>query len=319
MSSDAAEDTPRFNAPEGPKVPPPKQAIAPTPDLYEELVADCFVNLAKTSLTFGPPLADGSLVHDNGCGTGAASEAVMAAVGQSVKVSIKATDVDARARSILQKKAEAHSWSIDIEEGNALELKGIHDHEFDLSITNGVLFTLPLTRIQGRPSNEVRAEEEREGEIYANAIKAVNEIHRTLKPGGTAIINTWKYVPNLEPVQTASRETRPPGTKVPRDGFDVWSDAEFLERIIRKGGFEKIAMHECPVSTTVLEMKRYVAMLWSCVGGAGADSWLASDEENWDLALDVVERQLRKTPGFRELPDGRLHLEFVANIAIATK
>ncbi|KAI0140424.1 S-adenosyl-L-methionine-dependent methyltransferase [Xylariaceae sp. FL1272] len=309
MSSNTAEDTSQFNAPEGPKASPPKQAIAPTPDLYEELVADCFVNLAKASLTFAPPLTDGSLIHDNGCGTGAASEAVIATVGESVKVSIKATDVDARARGILKKKAEAHSWNIVIEEGDALELEGIPNDEFDLSIANGVLFTLPL----------VKVEEGHEGEVYAKAVKVVNEIHRTLKPGGTAIINTWKYVPNLEPVQTASRETRPAGTRVPRDGFDVWSDPEFLERIIRKGGFDKIEVHECPVSTTVLEMKRYVAMLWSFIGGAGADSWLASDEENWDLALDVVDRQLRKTPGFRELPDGRIQLEFVANVAIATK
>lgn len=90
-----------MNAPEGELRFVPKQALAPTPQLYDELVFDSMENLAKASLELVTPITAGSVVNDNGCGTGAASAALVASLpGQSSDVSIKGTDINDDALNI---------------------------------------------------------------------------------------------------------------------------------------------------------------------------------------------------------------------------
>lgn len=57
-----------MNAPEGEVKFVPKQALAPSPQLYDELVSDSMENLAKASLTLIPRFASGATINDNGCG-----------------------------------------------------------------------------------------------------------------------------------------------------------------------------------------------------------------------------------------------------------
>lgn len=45
-----------------------------------------------------------------------------------------------------------------------------------------------------------------------HGIDAVKEMHRTLKPGGKVILKLWAYVPDMEPLEAAARDTRPDGT-----------------------------------------------------------------------------------------------------------
>ena len=76
----------------------PKQAIAPTAKLYRELVADGMDNMAKTYLTQITPIPHGAMIHDNGCGVGAGTAAVVAAISDpSTKISIKVTDINEEA------------------------------------------------------------------------------------------------------------------------------------------------------------------------------------------------------------------------------
>ncbi|PVI02658.1 hypothetical protein DM02DRAFT_717261 [Periconia macrospinosa] len=66
-----------MNAPEGNNPFVPKQAIVPTFEFYKELAADGVMNLARTSLAQIPSIQDGAIIHDNGCGTGAATVSVI--------------------------------------------------------------------------------------------------------------------------------------------------------------------------------------------------------------------------------------------------
>ena len=125
----------------------------------------------------------------------------------------------------------------------------------------------------------------------------------------------------MEPLQTASKATRPPGTPLPRMGMQKWSDPEFLRETVEKGGFEKdkITLKKAGMYCTVPELTHFATMLWSFIGGTSEVGWLKSDEENWDKAIEVIKDELKKTDGFEALSDGKAKLKFVANIAIATK
>lgn len=287
-----------MNGPEGTVTFVPKQAVAPTPELYDELIADTMEQLAQSSLSFLSPIADGSILHDNGCGTGAATAAIMSAIaGKSVNISIKATDNNGDALNFYQQQATKDSWPAEASnmDSNALDFD---DNTFTHSIGNALVFVL------------------------ANDGKdAIKEAHRTLKSGGTAIFNSWAHVPNMQPLRDAVRATRPQGSPPPRQGMEKWSDGGFLRDLMEQGGFavDNIVIKHSDIFITVLDMHRYANMLWSFIGGTTPIGWLKSDEANWDKAIDVIKESLRETDGFEELGDGKFRLKFVSNIAIATK
>ncbi|KAK6070663.1 hypothetical protein SCUP515_08272 [Seiridium cupressi] len=289
---------PTMNAPEGQVKFMPQQAIAPTPQLYDELVSDSMENLAKASLGLIPPICSGAVINDNGCGTGAATAAIVASImGRSLDMAIKGTDINNSALNLYRKRAAAKSWPAEAihADSNALTFDA---DTFTLTIGNALLFVL---------AND--------------GIDAVKEVHRTLKPGGLAVFNSWKYVPNMAPLEAAAKATRPEGIPLPRSGLDKWMRAEHLRDIIAQGGFDKaqVTMHQANVHVTTSEIDRYVNMLWSFIGGTTPAGWLESDEENWDKALDIIKWELKKTEGYTEIEDGRLRLQFIANIAVAKK
>jgi len=156
----------------------PKQAITPTPELYDELVVDCMEKLATVSLAQTPGILSHAVIHDNGCGTGAAIAAIMESVSSSsTEISIKATDINDNALAIYQKSAIDKDWPADGIRMDSTSLS-FSDDTFTHSIGNALLFVLPN-----------------------DGIDALKEMYRTLKPGGIAIVNSWAYIPNMVPIQ----------------------------------------------------------------------------------------------------------------------
>jgi ubiquinone/menaquinone biosynthesis C-methylase UbiE len=288
-----------MNNPESDKTFVPRQALSPTPQLYDELVGDGMENLAKATVAELLPITSGAKIHDNGCGTGAGTAAIAGAtVHIANTLKIHGTDINDSALEIYKQKAAEHGWPAEaaLMDSNALSFP---DDTFSHSINTAFLFVLP-----------------------GDGIDAVKETYRTLTPGGTAAFNSWAYVPNMDPIQLAAKLTRPEGTPLPRRGMEKWEPSKFLQGVVEKGGFDKAktyAVQRDVFCTTTTGIHRYATMLWSFIGGTSAEGWLQSDEDKWDEALKIVETELRKTDGFAELEDGRLRLKFTANIVIATK
>jgi len=286
-----------MNAPKNDNKFVPKQAYAATPQLYDKIVGFGMENLAKASLS-NETIHDGITIHDNGCGTGAGSAAIMSLIADKHKnISIKATDIDNNALAVYQARAEKENWPSKCINVDCHSLP-FADNSIDLSLWNNLVFILPQESTLG-----------------------LKETYRTLKPGGKIVVNSWAYIPNLEPMQVTAMTTRPPGTQLPRDGLDEWYNANKLEEVLIKGGFEKdkIVVEKVEVFTETVEIVQYATMLWSFVWGSTEAGWLKSDEERWDEAIAIFVRELRKTEGFEELEDGRARLRFMANVATATK
>lgn len=185
-----------MNAPENDKKFTPKQALQPTPQLYDLLISDSMENLAISSISQAPSIPSGSFLHDNGCGTGAATKAIVQAVSASgVNVSIQGTDINDNALDTYKASAVKESWPAEAAHQDSLKLD-IANNTFSHSILNALLFVLP-----------------------SDGVGAISEAYRTLKPGGIMLTNSWHYVPNMEPIQTAAKLTRPEGTPLPRQGM----------------------------------------------------------------------------------------------------
>ncbi|KAF8861795.1 hypothetical protein BDZ45DRAFT_713164 [Acephala macrosclerotiorum] len=257
----------------------PKQALAQSPALYDGLIADCMENLAAVTLSETLTIPSRSVLHDNGCGAGAGTVAIVSSLSDpTAKITIKGTDINEAALEIYRQKAIEKEWPAEALNMDSAAVK-FPDETFRHSLSNALLFVLPN-----------------------DGISAVKEVHRTLKPDGVTLFNTWSLVPNMHPIQTASALTRPPGTPLPCQGLENWTQSSFLLSILQAGGF------------------KYAIILWSLIGGMGVSGWLESDEERWDEAVDVVVRELRGGDGFAEVKGGSgVRLRFVANVAVARK
>lgn len=287
-----------MNGPESNNPFKPKQALAATPALYHELVGDGMENLAKVTLSQMAAIPTNAVVHDNGCGTGAATAAVMADLENStVPISVRATDINEDAIKMYRQNASEKEWPAEAKRMDSTKLD-FPDGTFTHSISNALLFVLPN-----------------------DGIDAVKETYRTLRPGGIATFNCWAYGPNIQPLNAASKATRPADTPGLRHGLDKWENIEHLRSVLETGGFakDKIEVAKKDVYVTTAELTHYSSMLWSFIGGTSTAGWIQSDEDNWDRAIEVVKEELKKTDGYQALDGGRAKLKFVANIAIATK
>ncbi|KAF5675759.1 hypothetical protein FHETE_2362 [Fusarium heterosporum] len=285
-----------MNAPESDLKFSPKQALVPTPALYGEIVGDGMEQLAAVSLSCIDSLGPDAVVHDVGCGLGAATSAVVANF-KGEGVLIKGSDinkdvVDAYRQNIAKNKWPAEAFEMD---ASALDFP---EETFTLSIASGVIFVLPN-----------------------DGIDAVKEMYRTLKPGGIAIVNSWAYTPTIPAIHAACKKTRPLGTPLPRQGLEKWEDNDFLRAVVIKGGFtpENVSLEKRNVFVTVGDLKRFATMIWSFIAGTTTAGWLESDEESWDAAVDEVVEGLMLTEGYEKLADGKNKIMFKANIAVARK
>jgi ubiquinone/menaquinone biosynthesis C-methylase UbiE len=137
--------------------------------------------LAAATLSYLTPLSDGSKIHDNGCGTGAATAAIMSSISPTNQISINGTDINVRAVELYNQLAVEKNWPAKAASMDSTALSSAKD-TFTHSIGNALLFVLP-----------------------DDGVGAVKEMYRTLKPGGIAAVNSWPYVPNGSPSKSPPR------------------------------------------------------------------------------------------------------------------
>ncbi|KAH8648656.1 S-adenosyl-L-methionine-dependent methyltransferase [Xylariales sp. PMI_506] len=278
----------------------PKQAMAPTPEHYNMLVGNGMQKLAEISLAQCPTIQANANIHDNGCGTGASTAAIMTTVAPetAASITITATDILEAAVNAYRERATAGSWPSEAVVMDANKLS-FADETFSHSFGSALLFAGPQN----------------------NGIGAIKEMYRTLQPGGILIVNSLAHTPTIGPVTESSRATRPKSTPLPRQDVGHWADPAFLSGIVEEGGFEKekIKVQQCEYFATTPDFEVFPSLLWSFIGGTTTAGWSVEDELKWDQAVHIVKEELQKTQGFRLNDDGTAQIRFVANVAVAIK
>ncbi|KAL4732126.1 hypothetical protein ACLX1H_001134 [Fusarium chlamydosporum] len=269
-----------MNAPESNNPFVPKQALEPTAALYGQLVGDGMEQLATASIScIDLSGSSEAVVHDIGCGLGAATAAVTAACnGKSI--SITGSDIDDNVLDLYRQEVSKNSWPADIVKADATSLS-FADETFTHTIE--IYRTL-------KPNGVVIVN----SWAYVPTLPAIIAACERTRPAGTPLprqhLEKWQDEEFLRSI-------------VIQGGFSP----------------NKITLERKNILVTIGELKHFATMLWSFIGGTSSVGWLDSDEESWDVAVDTVAEALTQTEGFEKLEDGKYKIMFKAHIAIANK
>lgn len=135
---------------------------------YEESFPHMF-DFAQESLTLAPPVDSTSHVHDNACGPGIVTRAILELFPSA---RIDATDISEGMVGATKVRYGTSDGRVTAQVMDVLDLSGFEDDRFTHSFSNFVFVIL-------KP-DEVR--------------KGAREIYRTLQPGGTAVVVGWEQV-----------------------------------------------------------------------------------------------------------------------------
>ncbi|KAL2793040.1 S-adenosyl-L-methionine-dependent methyltransferase [Aspergillus keveii] len=184
-------------------------------EVYERMTGGCTREVAKFLLTLDPQVNSSSLILDNACGTGLVTEEILGHSSDAAKPRIFAADLAPSMVANFEAKAKSKGWIVDSDGESALTVS-VMDAE-SLSYPDDT-FTHSHTNL-GFP-------------FFPNGEKAAGHVYRTLRPGGTAFISTWKTLGYPRPLHAAQRAVRPRSTSwgppMPRIGIPRRSCSGFL-------------------------------------------------------------------------------------------
>ncbi|KAJ9617092.1 hypothetical protein H2200_000813 [Cladophialophora chaetospira] len=260
---------------------------------YEDfigLVTGAIGRYALDSLISAP--TQDSVIHDNACGTGLITEHfqhIAVKTGTSAK-KIHATDFVESVTQVLQRKADQSDWkNVEISVMDSQELP-FPDNHFDLSITNFGIFFLPDPQ------------------------KGADHIYRTTKPGGTAVVTTWKERRIMNTIIEAQRTIRPDLPTLGSPWAELWSKEETLRNVLVHAGFkpENVEIVERRTDAVVETFLRDLDIVTRSYPAA-TEGW--TEDEKSRLGKEMLRVAKERDPE----GGGVGGLYFVAFIAVARK
>ena len=216
----------------------PKQCLPPDVAFFTQIAGDTTAQVAHKLLQFIPPIPPGSIIHDNACGDGAVTAAIMATNVE--QITIHATDKVPSLVDGVRKTSIASSWPVE----TALMLSealSFPPATFTHSFTN---FAIML--------------------IQEDAAVAQG-IFSTLKTGGVAVLSIWDRPLAVQVVTAAHQFVRSPQDALPpairRGGFG----AETLVGLLERAGFsaDKLHMHSTHAVLEVQDLRLWASAVWS--------------------------------------------------------
>ncbi|KIW98633.1 uncharacterized protein Z519_00294 [Cladophialophora bantiana CBS 173.52] len=241
---------------------------------YDDLIGLMTGDIARYTLQtlIETPRSD-MTIHDNACGTGLVTEYlqhVSSETGTYPKM-IHATDFVPSVTKLMQNKATQQGWkNVDISVMDSQDLT-FPDGSFHLSITNFGIFFLPDPQ------------------------KGADQIYRTLKVGGTAVVTAWKERRMMDTVAIAQKTIRPDLKSLHSPWAELWSKEETLRNVLVNAGFkaENVRIVEKRTDSVVAPFLRDPEMVARSYPAA-VEGW--SEEEKGKLGQEMLRIARKRDP-----------------------
>jgi ubiquinone/menaquinone biosynthesis C-methylase UbiE len=271
----------------------PKQALKFDGALLQELQGTVCETIARQLIKKLPALSETSVVHDNGCGYGAVTMAIMETSPPS-GLQIHATDVNpmflARLQSTL---AQNPTWPVKVDTMDACKLT-FADNTFDISITDFVFAGL------------------------ADDVGAASHILRTLKPGGTGVVAVWREMPWHVALENAHHKTRGVDEPLPPFLSKSWYKRSRLEELAKDADWADPRFEEMSAWLTLgSDLRRWSTIAWTFLA-TPVGGWQQRDEDKWEEALDSMVEELSQCEE-HVFEDGIHKIRMIADVAVFVK
>lgn len=145
-------------------------------------------DIARSVIKRTPPITSDSIILDNACGPGIVTGQIINGLNSSTAPQFFAADFS----PAMVKQLRKHDWAAKVQSEvmDAQELT-YADDKFTHSFTNFALMAIP------------------------DPLKAAKQIYRTLKPGGTAALTTWKQLGYMVIFHDAQKKVKPDSEYLP--------------------------------------------------------------------------------------------------------
>jgi SAM-dependent methyltransferase len=275
----------------------PKQAAALLSgqgrvSIYEKTGGAVTAQFAQHNLSLLSPIPPNAIIHDNACGAGTVSRLILSSKSAPSNLQIHATDIDQIFLDALQSDVQKNSWPIEVSNRKSEKLSFPDDY-FTHSITNiGIFFTT------------------------SGGLDGAKEIYRTLKPGGTTVVNCWETLAWLLPFKLVHEALRP-GRPYPAPPI-LWNDGKQIQKVILEAGFtqENMRVEKSEAWAKTSDIRGWAEKSWAFLGGLGG--WLETDEERWDEAVELMVKHCLEQGGTKVV-DGDVWMRATQWVVIATK
>ncbi|TGJ79191.1 hypothetical protein E0Z10_g9572 [Xylaria hypoxylon] len=270
--------------------------------LYEKLVGETSTRLSAAALSYLPlsTYTPTTRILDSACGPGIVSKLLLSPSPEYISVPglpinppPQVTGIDLSESMIEQYKVNANALGWATSEayvGDSQNLALFPDATFDAVVMSIGIFTL------------------------GDAIAGVREMHRVLKPGGHAVVTTWKTRRPQAIMTSAAEIIRPGGTGGNAMDLDPkWLTSKHLATVMAAGGFnaECTQLFETAPNWIHGSLDDLLEALSSPMWTAGfCKGWSAEEMGRW---TEEVAKQLT------EEEKAQATLEMVAHICVAQK
>lgn len=170
---------------------------------------------ARLLVSILPELSPSLVVHDNACGPAVVTSEIHRTSSDATTQwpKIVATDLSEPSISVAKTLAETNGWqNVEAAVMDSMDLRGIDDGTFDISITNFG--------------------------IFSDFGKAAAEVYRTLKSGGVGFLTVWKFHGFLDLLRRISDIVRP---EVAHEGHlrGKFMSKDAVVEMMMKAGFKR--------------------------------------------------------------------------------
>ncbi|KAI4142942.1 MAG: hypothetical protein LQ340_007152 [Diploschistes diacapsis] len=274
-----------------------KQAQPRTAQNLRRMMGDVSLQVSRQMLARAPKMGPESTVHDNACGNGVVTQAIIE-TQTPANVTIHATDIGSTMCEATAALASEHAaWASRVKTAvMPSEKLTFADDTFTHSYGNFVIF------------------------MAQDAEKVASEMFRTLRPaarGGVGYVTTWHLMPDEDAIMAAHAATRPPDAKHLLSMRSDWKDPEYVKGVMERAGFSA-EMSKLDTKLSFESTRGWCELAWSLLG-APVGGWTPQDEEKFEQAVDVMTENLAGSEYFESNGKGGGAVRMIANVATVRK
>ena len=235
---------------------------------YERRMGTAARSLAHHIVASLPPLQPNPRLCDNACGTGAVTQAFLETYPEAF---VDATDNSAGMIELLkQSQVQQPTWkNVSTQVMDSVNLHFSADR-FDVNIMNlGIFFV-------------------------SDAQQAANEVYRTLRPGGTAVMTCWKEAAFFSIFFDVQNIVAPAKPIKELSFLEKWRKFDTLYSTMTSAGFGDVHMDQFQVLLTGHSISQLVESVAENIRGMVGTEWTEQDLERLYPATEEVLTSKRK-------------------------